>query len=296
MFLFHGVHPKKISAPALILTLLFTALAGSLLANLVAANPIGLPSGFETSAVPVVEVIELDMDKLTLTVLVPTRASFIEVFVDGRIWSRRGWVAEPIMVSLEGLSNGWHTLEVVATVDSGGVNDNQLGGGPRFISEGSSGVMEFLVDNPSPMVSVLSLDDAVAGEGDFWFAFRVVGKSLSWVGFSLDGEENVTVSLDVLVQGSLASQYEVWKGNVTLVGVSGGLHSIVVYAEDMAGSVGASSPVTFAVEAETAGQQIGSESLSFPTTLLIAAVLVAAVVCAGLLLYFIKFKKRRSQT
>ena len=295
MFLFHGVHPKKISAPALILTLLFTALAGSLLANLVAANPIGLPSGFETSAVPVVEVIELDMDKLTLTVLVPTRASFIEVFVDGRIWSRRGWVAEPIMVSLEGLSNGWHTLEVVATVDSGGVNDNQLGGGPRFISEGSSGVMEFLVDNPSPVVSVMSLDDAAAGEGDFWFAFRVVGKSLSWVGFSLDGEENVTVSLDVLVQGSLASQYEVWKGNVTLVGVSGGLHSIVVYAEDMAGSVGASSPVTFAVETETAGQQIGSESLPFPTTLLIVAILIAtAVVCAGLLLYFIKFKKRNA--
>jgi hypothetical protein len=294
MFLFHGVHPKKISAPALILTLLFTALAGSLLANLVAANPIGLPSGFETSAVPVVEVIELDMDKLTLTVLVPTRASFIEVFVDGRIWSRRGWVAEPIMVSLEGLSNGWHTLEVVATVDSGGVNDNQLGGGPRFISEGSSGVMEFLVDNPPPVVSVMSLDDAAAGEGDFWFAFRVVGKSLSWVGFSLDGEENVTVSLDVLVQGSLASQYEVWRGNVTLVGVSGGSHSLIVYAEETTGSAGAASPVTFTVE--TAGQQIGSESLSFPTTLLIAAVLVAAVVCAGLLLYFIKFKKRRSQT
>ena len=42
MFLFHGVHPKKITAPALILTLLFTALAGSLLANLVAANPVVL--------------------------------------------------------------------------------------------------------------------------------------------------------------------------------------------------------------------------------------------------------------
>ena len=63
---------------------------------------------------------------------------------------------------------------------------------------------------------------------------------------------------------------------------------------EVTGSVGASSPITFPVE--TAGQQIGSESLSFPTTLLIAAVLVAAVVCAGLLLYFIKFKKRRSQT
>jgi lipopolysaccharide export LptBFGC system permease protein LptF len=33
MTLFHGVHPKKITVPALVLTLFFSALAGSLLAN-----------------------------------------------------------------------------------------------------------------------------------------------------------------------------------------------------------------------------------------------------------------------
>ena len=38
MFLFHGVHPMKISVPALILTLLFTALAGNLLAKNAVAN------------------------------------------------------------------------------------------------------------------------------------------------------------------------------------------------------------------------------------------------------------------
>ena len=42
MFLFHGVHPKKISVLALVSTLFLTALAGSLLANLVAANPVVL--------------------------------------------------------------------------------------------------------------------------------------------------------------------------------------------------------------------------------------------------------------
>jgi hypothetical protein len=292
MYLSHGVHPKKISVPALILTLFLAALAGSLLIDLTKANPIGLPSGFETSAVPVVEVIELDMDKLTLTVLVRNRASFIEVFVDGRIWSRRGWVAEPIMVSLEGLSNGWHTLEVVATVDSGGVNDNQLGGGPRFISEGSSGVTEFLVDNPPPMVSSLSLTNVAAGEADFQFALRVVGKSLSWVGYSVDGRENVTVNSEALAQSSLTSQIEAWLGNVTLAGLSGGSHSVVVYAEETTGSTGASSPLTFTVE--TAGQQIGSESLPFPATLPIVAVLVVAVVSFGLVAYFLRRKKRRS--
>jgi hypothetical protein len=190
---------------------------------------------------------------------------------------------------LEGLSNGLHTLEVTATtehlVDVPGALAPLI-----YTSWGSSGVMEFSIDNPPSMVSILSLENVAAGEGDFQLAFRVVGRSLSWVGFSLDGEENVTVSPDVLVQSSLASQYEVWKGNVTLVGLSGGSHSVVVYAEEVTGSVGASSPVTFVVE--TAGQQIGSESLPFPTTLLIAAVLVAAVVVgAGFLLYFKKRKR-----
>jgi hypothetical protein len=152
--------------------------------------------------------------------------------------------------------------------------------------------MEFSIDNPPSMVSVLSLTNAVADGDDFQLALQVVGKSLSWVGYSLDGKENVTVSPDILVQSSLTSQDKVWKGNLTLVGLSGGSHSLVVYAEDIAGSVGASSPVTFAVE--TAGQQIGSESSLFPITLVSAAGLIAsaAAVSAGLVTYFLRRKKR----
>jgi hypothetical protein len=304
MTLFHGVHPKKITVPALVSTLLFSALAGSLLISLAAANP-GMPAIVTRPPSPIVEVMGINTDSRTLTFTVQKAGPYlngyggewaysiisVEVFVDGKLWSRLGWSAGPVSVSLAGLSGGWHSLEVVATAEGGGVNGFIVGSGLRYMSEGSSGVMEFLVDSSAPSVSILSLADAAAGGGDFQLAFRVVGKSLSWVGYSLDGMENVTVSPDVLVESSLASQYEVWKGNVTLVGLSGGSHSLVVYAEEVTGSVGASSPFTFTVE--TAGQQIGSESLSFPTTLLIVAVLVAAVVCAGLLLYFIKFKKRR---
>ena len=44
MFLFHSVHPKKNSVSALILTLLFSALAGSLLiVNLAMADPFPWP-------------------------------------------------------------------------------------------------------------------------------------------------------------------------------------------------------------------------------------------------------------
>ena len=311
MYLSHGLDNKrKISVPALILTLLFAALAGSLFINQAAANPVGYyryPVNPPPS--PIIEVIELDTDKLTLTFSVHAEpwisrawgsssyrewdyyVSSVEVFVDGKLWSRHGYGTKPIMVSLEGLSDGWHTLEVTATADGGGYSELQLGGGPRWISKSSSGVMEFSVNNPPPSVSVLSLENVASGEG-VWFAFRVVGSTLSWVGYSLDGEENVTVSPDILVQSSLTSQDKVWKGNITLVGLSRGSHSLIVYAEETTGSVGAASPVTFTVE--TAGQPIGSESSLFPTTLVSAAGLIAsaAAVSVGLVAYFLRRKKR----
>jgi hypothetical protein len=309
MTLFHGVHPKKITVPALVLTLLFSALAGSLLISLAAANP-GMPAIVTRPPSPIVEVMGINTDSRTLTFTVQKAGPYlngyggewaysiisVEVFVDGKLWSRLGWSAGPVSVSLAGLSGGWHSLEVVATAEGGGVNGFIVGSGLRYMSEGSSGVMEFLVDSSAPSVSILSLADAAAGGGDFQLAFRVVGKSLSWVGYSLDGMENVTVSPDVLVESSLASQYEVWKGNVTLVGLSGGSHSVVVYAEEVTGSVGASSPVTFTVETQATGQPRESQQTTFPTTLVISAIVVAAVVSFGLMAYFIRRKRRSIAT
>jgi hypothetical protein len=312
MFLFHGVHPKRISVPALILTLLFAALAGSLLTNQAAANPMTQRTWpYNHPPSPTVEVIGIDADKLAATFSVekagpwitewrnpdfkpeyPYSIISVKVVVDGETWSQNDWAPSPISISLKGLSNGVHTLEVTATTE-GSVNAPGAPATLRYTSQGSSGVMEFFIDNPPPMVSILSLTNVPADEGDFQLALRVVGKSLSWMGYTLDGEKNVTVNPDILVHSSLASQDEVWKGNVTLVGLSGGLHSLVVYAEEMTGSVGASSPATFTVE--MAGQQISAESSLFPTTLLIEAVVVVAVVaCSVLLVYFIKFKKRRA--
>jgi hypothetical protein len=315
MYLSHGVHPMKISVPALILTLLFSALAGSLL-NLAAANP-GIQQTWPSNSPPspIVEVIGIDTEKLTVTFSAQKAGPWItewrgypdfkpeypydivsvKVVVDGETWSQLDWAPGPISVSLEGLSNGVHTLEVTATtehlVDVPGALAPLI-----YTSWGSSGVMEFSIENPPSMVSILSLENVAAGGGDFQFAFRVVGKSLSWVGYSLDGEENVTVSPDMLVQSSLASQYEVWKGNVTLVGLSGGSHSVVVYAEEVTGSVGASSPVTFTVETQATGQPRESQQTTFPTTLVISAIVVAAVVSFGLMAYFIRRKRRSIAT
>jgi hypothetical protein len=53
-----------------------------------------------------------------------------------------------------------------------------------------------------------------------------------WIGYSLDYQSNVTIS-----------------GNTTLPGLPEGVHSVFVYANDTAGSMGASSPVYFTVDA-----------------------------------------------
>ncbi len=55
---------------------------------------------------------------------------------------------------------------------------------------------------------------------------------ISWMGYSLDGQANVTIT-----------------GNTTLAGLSNGSHSIVVYAVDAAGNMGSSAIISFEVEA-----------------------------------------------
>ncbi len=56
-------------------------------------------------------------------------------------------------------------------------------------------------------------------------------KLVNWTGYTLDGQQNVTIA-----------------GNVTLTGLSGGTHSIVVYFNDTYGNMGASETVAFSVE------------------------------------------------
>jgi hypothetical protein len=61
----------------------------------------------------------------------------------------------------------------------------------------------------------------------------VVGSPVSWIGYSLDDAANLTVT-----------------GNTTLLGLSEGTHSIIVYANDTAGKMEASSKTFFTVDTE----------------------------------------------
>jgi N-acetylneuraminic acid mutarotase len=90
-------------------------------------------------------------------------------------------------------------------------------------------------------------------------------KAVSWTGYSLDGQQNVTII-----------------GNTTLTGLSSGQHNIIVYANDTYGNIGASQPVNFTI----------AKPEPFPI-LLVAAIsgTIAITVAAGLLVYFKKHRR-----
>jgi nitrous oxidase accessory protein NosD len=87
-----------------------------------------------------------------------------------------------------------------------------------------------------------------------------LNKPVNWIGFSLDGKQNVTIT-----------------GNATLTGLSNGSHNVTVYAKDV-------------VDTETSETVWFNVEEPFPTMLVIAAVVTVAIVGVGLLVYF---KKRK---
>jgi hypothetical protein len=110
------------------------------------------------------------------------------------------------------------------------------------------------------VVQVVSPENMTYASSNVSLAFTV-NKQVSWMGYSLDGQETVTVT-----------------GNTTLTGLQNGLHNITVYAKDTFENTGASETVYFSVE------------VPFPTTLVIAPIASVAVIGAVLAIYF---KKRK---
>ena len=123
-----------------------------------------------------------------------------------------------------------------------------------------------LETNP-PVISVLSPVNQTYNESNVPLTFTV-DKTVNWIGYSLDDEQNVTIT-----------------GNTTVANVTNGLHSITVYANDTFGNIGASENITFQV-------QLPELPKPFPTATVAAASGTSAVVVvgAGLLVYFKKHR------
>ena len=117
-----------------------------------------------------------------------------------------------------------------------------------------------------PEICVWSLEEG--GVYDFGDVRLELGLShpVIWVGYSLNGAANVTV-----------------EGNVTLSGLSNGRYSVVVFAEDKYGNMGASETITFTVVNAPL-------SVFFIVGVIVGVVVFGVVVCCGLFLFL---RKRR---
>jgi hypothetical protein len=119
-------------------------------------------------------------------------------------------------------------------------------------------------DNAPPTISILSPKNKTYTSNDVPLTFTV-SESTSWIGYSLDGQQNQTIT-----------------GNTTLSELSDGLHSLIVYAEDTSGNIGASEIVHFTVET--------LEPEPFPIRTVVAIVIIAGA-SATVLVYFTRIKK-----
>ena len=122
-------------------------------------------------------------------------------------------------IVLSGLSEGSHNVIVFAT-DSAG-------------NTGASDLVQFAisippVDTTPPTVTIISPENTTY-EVSFVLLDIFVNEQVSWIGYSLDGDDNVTIT-----------------GDTVLSSLSEGSHSVVVFATDLAGNTGASNIVQFA--------------------------------------------------
>lgn len=125
--------------------------------------------------------------------------------------------------------------------------------------------MFFSLQTTPPKISIRSPKNQMYNESIVALDFSVdvvsAVKAVNWTGYSVDGQDNVTVT-----------------GNTTLTELSNGLHRVTVYANDTYGNMGASEAVTFTI------------TQPFPTLLVATVSGTLAVVTGAAFLFWMKTK------
>jgi len=264
---------KKTVLLAFILMLLASAVAGTLLINVgTASHTVFFMSPqdnkvYTVNNVPLIFTVDYD-GYLIYTI---SFYALIEYRLDGKL---KGKIEpeltpdspkETVSVNLTALSDGIHWV----TVNAYGEFHTYFGD-----SNGSFfGIVYFTVDTTPPRISIRAPLDRTYNATDVPLNF-IVREPVSWMGYSLDGQANVTIT-----------------GNTTLSELSYGSHNLTVYANDIAGNTGYSKTIYFSIAQKKGPKQPEPEqSEPFPTWIAATIVLIT-VFGAGLLLYFGKIKK-----
>ena len=288
---------KTFPAAALILALLFSALAGIQIVDLGRANPfqfLGVVPPDEYTKPPTITIFApqnntahtMNTISFSINVSLPESPNASGTFIT-EIYYEADWQRNRVLLydyakasfdnriessrslprnlyfqysqDLTGIPEGKHSILVFA-----GGGGSYLTGGMgyyRFWVNDSSSVF-FTIDTTPPSVSVLSVENKTYESSEVQLNFAV-SEPFSQVTYSLDGQDNVTVA-----------------GNATLTGLTDGPHNIKIYAKDAAGNIGASETVYFSVD------------VPFPTTFVaVASGASVAVVGIGLIVYFKKRKR-----
>jgi hypothetical protein len=161
------------------------------------------------------------------------------------IWSKNRVIGS---VSLPELSDGSHKLSVYV--------EAHWGTGSYY---GDSETVHFTVETTTPKIKTLSSTNQTYTETNVPLIFTL--DKANWTGYSLDGQENISIS-----------------GNFTLNGLLNGLQNVIVYGNDTRGNMSASKTISFTV--------VVAKPESFPVVLGAAfSVGVVALAAAGLLVY-----------
>ncbi|MCZ2809401.1 MAG: right-handed parallel beta-helix repeat-containing protein [Candidatus Bathyarchaeota archaeon] len=150
--------------------------------------------------------------------------------------------------------------------DYNGTDNNRdgIGDTPYVIYESNQDIYPLMSYWGHPTIFMLYPQNKTYSVDDVSLTF-IVSEPTSWIGYSLDGQANVTIT-----------------GNTTLSGLSYGSHNLIVYANDTDGNTGTSETIIFTI----------AQKEPFLTTWIVAAVVIIAVVGAALLVYFRKIRKK----
>ena len=168
-------------------------------------------------------------------------------------------------VTLPTLDEGEHNATVYYGWQHLGVQDNP---DLKRFEVYSYANVTFVIKNPdttAPSISVEPPLDNIASEDSVELKF-FTNETAVWMGYSFDGQDNVTVT-----------------GNTTLSELQNGVHNVTVYATDAANNTGASETLTFTVDVPE----------PFPIMLVaVASVAAVAAVSVGVLAYVKRSKKK----
>jgi len=141
-------------------------------------------------------------------------------------------VNEPVVwigYSLDGLTNITITGNIFLYTLDDGSHYVSLFAMDSFGNTGSSGSIWFSIDTIPPLISITNPTTTTYITSDIELAFTV-DEATSWIGYSLDGLENVTIT-----------------GNIQLASLAEGTHSLVIYAADLSGNIGISEVIWFTI-------------------------------------------------